>query len=142
MFSNTSSSGVPTGALIMNAIEQQHFDFLYEQHLINLKLQGKRPASIDAYSRAIRRITTYFNRTPDTLTTQDLKQYFNCLIQTHSWSTIKLDRNDLQFFYRYTLNKQWEWLDIVVILVMVGMCCNTYLAIYTEVYYPTEILSR
>ncbi|WP_435236779.1 site-specific integrase [Psychromonas sp. PT13] len=97
----------------MNAIEQQRFDFLYEQHLINLKLQGKRPATIDAYSRAIRRIATYFNRTPDTLTTQDLKQYFNGLIQTHSWSTIKLDRNGLQFFYRYTLNKQWEWLDIV-----------------------------
>ncbi|MFA0139618.1 tyrosine-type recombinase/integrase, partial [Vibrio sp. 10N.222.49.F1] len=34
-------------------------------------------------------------------------------IQTHSWSTIKLDRNGLQFFYRYTLGKQWEWLNIV-----------------------------
>ena len=90
----------------MNPIQQQHFDFLYEQHLINLKLQGKRPATIDAYSRAIRRITTYFNRTPDTLTAQELKQYFNGLIQTHSWSTIKLDRNGLQFFYRYTLKKQ------------------------------------
>jgi len=43
----------------------------------------------------------------------DLKDYFNNLIQTHSWSTVKLDRNGLQFFYRYTLNKQWEWLNIV-----------------------------
>jgi hypothetical protein len=51
----------------MNTIEQQHFDYLYQQHLINLKLQGKRPATIDAYSRAVRRITDYFNRTPDTL---------------------------------------------------------------------------
>ncbi len=97
----------------MNTIDQQRFDFLYEQHLINLKLQGKRPATIDAYSRAIRRITTYFNRTPDTLSTYDLKQYFNDLIKTHSWSTVKLDRNGLQFFYRYTLNRQWEWLNIV-----------------------------
>lgn len=97
----------------MNTLEQQHFDHLYHQHLINLKLQGKRPATIDAYSRAVRRITAYFDRTPDTLSTNNLKQYFNSLIQTHSWSTVKLDRNGLQFFYRYTLDRQWEWLSIV-----------------------------
>jgi integrase/recombinase XerD len=89
----------------MNTLEQQH--------LINLTLQGKRPATIDAYSRAVRRITAYFDRTPDTLSTNNLKQYFNALIQTHSWSTVKLDRNGLQFFYRYTLDRQWEWLSIV-----------------------------
>ena len=97
----------------MNAIEQQHFDSLYHQHLINLTLQGKRPATIDAYSRAVRRITVYFDRTPDRLSIQDLKLYFNALIQSHSWSTVKLDRNGLQFFYRYTLQRQWEWLSIV-----------------------------
>ncbi|MDO7085592.1 site-specific integrase [Pseudocolwellia sp. AS88] len=66
-----------------------------------------------AYARAVRRITHYFDQVPDTLTTAHLKQYFNSLIKTHSWSTIKLDRNGLQFFYRYTLDKQWEWLSIV-----------------------------
>jgi len=45
----------------MDIHEQQHFDLLYEQHLTNLTLQGKRPATIDAYSRAIRRIATYFD---------------------------------------------------------------------------------
>ncbi|WP_231731516.1 tyrosine-type recombinase/integrase [Colwellia sp. TT2012] len=75
--------------------------------------KGKRPATIDAYSRAVRRVTEYFDQAPDTLTTANLKLYFNSLIQTHSWSTVKIDRNGLQFFYRYTLNKQWEWLSIV-----------------------------
>ncbi len=97
----------------MNSLEQQRFNILYEQHLTNLKLQGKRPATIDAYSRAVRRISTYFDRSPDGLTTADLKDYFANLIQTHSWSTVKLDRNGLQFFYRYTLERQWEWLNIV-----------------------------
>jgi site-specific recombinase XerD len=97
----------------MNFSEQQRFNVLYEQHLTNLKLQGKRPATIDAYSRAVRRITQYFDRTPDTLTTDDLKTFFAALIQSHSWSTVKLDRNGLQFFYKYTLNKQWQWLNIV-----------------------------
>ena len=97
----------------MDKYQQQHFDFLYHQHLTNLTLQGKRPSTIDAYSRAVRRITAYFDRCPDILTTQDLKQYFHALIQTHSWSTVKLDRNGLQFFYRYTLDKTWQWIDIV-----------------------------
>jgi len=97
----------------MNTSEQQHFDLLYQQHLTNLTLQGKRPATIDAYSRAVRRITAFFDRTPDTLTKADLKHYFAQLIETHSWSTIKLDRNGLQFFYRYTLERQWQWLNIV-----------------------------
>jgi integrase/recombinase XerD len=72
-----------------------------------------RPATIDAYSRAVRRITNFFDRSPDTLTKADLKGYFAQLIQSHSWSTIKLDRNGLQFFYKHTLERQWEWLNIV-----------------------------
>lgn len=97
----------------MNTSELQHFNLLYQQHLTNLTLQGMRPATIDAYSRAVRRITAFFDRTPDTLNKVDLKHYFAQLIETHSWSTVKLDRNGLQFFYRHTLEREWEWLNIV-----------------------------
>ncbi len=97
----------------MNTSEQQRFDFLYEQHLTNLTLQGKRPATIDAYSRAVRRIAAYLDCCPDNLSTDDLKRYFAQLIASHSWSTVKLDRNGLQFFYRHVLNQQWQWLNIV-----------------------------
>jgi integrase/recombinase XerD len=45
----------------MNTSEQQRFDCLYQQHLTNLTLQGKRPATIDAYSRAVRRISACVN---------------------------------------------------------------------------------
>ncbi len=97
----------------MNPTEQKRYNILYEQNLTNLTLQGKRPATIDAYSRAVRRISQFFDRCPDTMTTADLKRYFTSLIHSHSWSTVKLDRNGLQFFYRYTLEKEWQWLDIV-----------------------------
>lgn len=97
----------------MNTQQQHRFDTLYQQHLNNLTLQGKRPATIDAYARAVRRIAGFFDCPPDNLTQAQLKAYFVSLIRTHSWSTVKLDRNGLQFFYRYTLNKQWAWLNIV-----------------------------
>ncbi len=57
----------------MNTSQAQRYNFHYEQHLINLRLQGKRPSTIDAYARAVRRITHYFDQAPDTLTTADLK---------------------------------------------------------------------
>ncbi len=74
----------------MNNNELAHYNNLYEQHLTNLKLQGKRPATIDAYARAVRRISHHFDCCPDTLTTVQLKMYFASLMKTHSWSTIKL----------------------------------------------------
>ncbi|HAS6112259.1 TPA: tyrosine-type recombinase/integrase [Vibrio vulnificus] len=97
----------------MTPSEKERFDALYQQHLTQLKLQGKRAKTISAYSLAVRRITEYFDRCPDTLTIEDLRRYFSQLIGQVSWSTIKLDRCGLQFFYKHTLNKQWEWIGII-----------------------------
>jgi site-specific recombinase XerD len=97
----------------VNAIEQARFNPLYEQMLQALKLQGKRPKTIEAYSRAVRRVAGFYDRCPDTLDAAQLKTYFASLLETHSWSTIKLDRNGLQFFYKHVLDKQWEWVDII-----------------------------
>ncbi|PSW28527.1 integrase [Photobacterium phosphoreum] len=97
----------------MNNEQQQRSDYLYEQHVTHLTLQGKRPATIDGYSRALRRITHHLDKSPDTLTTNDLKRYFAQLIKTHSWSTVRIDRNGLQFFFKHVLQRDWEWLNIV-----------------------------
>ena len=92
----------------MNSQQQAHCQQLYTSHLNHLTLQGKRPATIDAYARAVRRITDFFDCPPDELSLAQLKTYFVELIHSHSWSTVKLDRNGLQFFYKFTLEKEWE----------------------------------
>ncbi len=97
----------------MNTIEQARFTPLYKSMLQALQLQGKQPKTIEAYARAVRRIADFFDRCPDNLTATELKDYFAALLKTHSWSTIKLDRNGLQFFYRHVLGKQWEWVTII-----------------------------
>ncbi len=48
----------------------------------------------------------------DRLTQDQIKDYFSALVKSHSWSTVKVDRNGLQFFYRHVLNQQWTWGDI------------------------------
>lgn len=88
----------------MTPSEKERFDALYQQHLIQLKLQGKRAKTISVYSLAVRRITEYFDRYPDTLTIEGLRRYFSQLIGQASWSTIKLDRCGLQFLYKRSTN--------------------------------------
>ncbi len=97
----------------MNQQEQERFDRLYQQHLKTLKLQGKAQNTIDAYARAVRRISSHFGCCPDRLSPENLQDYFADLVETHSWSTIKIDRNGLQHFWKFVLKKEWEWIRIV-----------------------------
>lgn len=50
---------------------------------------------------------------PGDLSRKELKDYFSHLLKTHSWSTIKCDRNGLRFFYQHVLERNWEWVTIV-----------------------------
>lgn len=97
----------------MNKAQQTRFDSLYQRHVSALQRQGKAATTIDVYSRAVRRITAYFDQCPDRLTEDQLKDHFTALVKSHSWSTVKSDRNGLQFFYKHVLNKEWTWVDIV-----------------------------
>lgn len=97
----------------MEASEQTRFEALYAQHLRALKLQGKADATSDSYARAVRRAAAYFDRCPDQLSTEDFKNYFASLIDTRSWSLVKIDRSGLQFFYKHVLGREWPWVDMV-----------------------------
>ena len=97
----------------MNKAQQKRYQLLYQQHVNASHRQGKAATTIDVYSRAVRRITEFYDLCPDRLTEDHLKEYFDALIKSHSWSTVKVDRNGLQFFYKYVLNKEWTWIDIV-----------------------------
>ena len=97
----------------MNKAQQAKFDSLYQQHVNALLRQGKAATTIDVYSRAVRRITTFLDTPPDRLTPDHFKTYFDSLVKSHSWSTVRIERNGLQFFYKYVLGKQWDWIAIV-----------------------------
>jgi integrase/recombinase XerD len=97
----------------MKPVEQPRCKLLYPAMLRALKLQGMTEKTIDAYSRAIRRSAEFFGRCPDDFTAEDLQTYFAALLESHSWSTVKLGRCGLQFFYRYVLKRPWEWTEIV-----------------------------
>ena len=97
----------------MNPSEQIRFDKLYERHLRALKLQGLSDKTIDVYARAVRRITQHYDCCPDQLTIEQLETHFAELVESHSWSTVKVDRNGLQFFYQHVLKRDWTWVNII-----------------------------
>jgi integrase/recombinase XerD len=97
----------------MHQAETKRFNELYQRHLRLLKLQGKAQKTIDAYSRAVRRIRDFFDCCPDLLTLDQRETYFSNLVQSHSWSTVKIDRNGLQFFWKHVLDRDWQWVNIV-----------------------------
>jgi site-specific recombinase XerD len=85
----------------------------YQKHQKYLKIKGLQPKTIDAYSRAIRRIGNYFNGQLANLSSDQLLDYFHDLLGSHSWSTVKLDLYGLKFFYTNVLNKTWEEIPLV-----------------------------
>ncbi|MGH8591554.1 MAG: tyrosine-type recombinase/integrase [Gammaproteobacteria bacterium] len=108
-----SISSVIAREFIMQAEEQIRFDHLYRSHLRALKLQGLSDKTIDVYARGVRRIAHHYDCCPDQLTIEQLEIYFAELVESHSWSTVKVDRNGLQFFWQHVLKRDWSWVEIV-----------------------------
>ena len=89
------------------------FNKYYTKHCKYLKLKGLQPKTIEAYARAIRRVGNYFDAQLDHLTSDQLLDYFNDLLHSHSWSAVKLDLYGLKFFYTNVLKKTWEDIPLI-----------------------------
>jgi len=100
-------------AFRMNPSEQERFYRLYANAIQAMKLHGLRKKTIDSYCLTLRRVASFFERCPDHLTTDEFKSYFASLTDQYSWSTVKVDLSSLQFFHRYVLDREMEWVKIV-----------------------------
>ena len=91
----------------MQSSTRVDFDQRYQTHLKHLKLKGLQPKTIDAYSRAIRRMGDYFEHRIDHLSPEQLTNYFSDLIASHSWSAVKLDLYGFKFYTLNVLGQPW-----------------------------------
>ena len=86
---------------------------LYKCYFNEFTLQGKQPKTIEMYSRALRKVGNYFDYCPDHLTQDQLKTYFLDVASNVLWSSAKVARNAIQFFYKHVLDRPWTWVKIV-----------------------------
>lgn len=97
----------------MRTSNDPQFNHYYELHCKHLKLKGLQPKTIDAYTRALRRIGDYFDFQVDNLTQNQLLDYFHTLLVRLSWSAVKLDLCGLKFFYIHVLKKPWTDVQLI-----------------------------
>lgn len=98
----------------MTRNEQRRFDRLHDQLLRALKRHGKARKTIEAYARGVRRLAAFVDHCPDDLSVDELNAYFDQLIDSHGWSTVKIDRNGIRFFYEHILGEPMPRLVMVV----------------------------
>jgi integrase/recombinase XerD len=80
------------------------------------RLQGKAPTALDVYARAVRRVVERFGCCPDQLSVEQFQIHFAELIDTRSWSLVKVELCGLQFFFSMPWRCNglgWSWLNIV-----------------------------
>ena len=93
--------------------EDPQFNKYYTKHCKYLKLKGLQSKTIDAYTRDLRRIGNYFDGQLDNLGQDQLLDYFHELLDSHSWSAVKLDLYGLKFFHTNILKKTWEDIPLI-----------------------------
>lgn len=97
----------------MTPSNNEQFNRYYDTHCKYLQLRGYQPKTIEAYSRAIRRIGEYFDYSLDDLLENQLLDYFTDLLDRLSWSAVKLDLYGLKFFYTHVLKKEWNNIPLI-----------------------------
>lgn len=88
---------------------------LRQKMIEDMQLHSFADRTQDSYLRAVRQLAEYFNKSPDQISEEELRQYFLYLknVKKASRSTITLALCGIKFFYERTLQQQWSTLDLV-----------------------------
>ena len=98
----------------MNAYHRRKFDEQYALFTRLLILQGYSKATLDLYTRGIRRFAEWLGVCPSSRRTRsDFEAYFSALIQTHSWSTVKCHRNAIMRYWELVLERPWDHVELI-----------------------------
>lgn len=88
---------------------------LRQRMIEDLQLRGLSTRTQEAYVRAVRMLAEYFHRSPETLSEEELRQYFVYVKQERHWSRSTMTQAlcGIKFFYEQTLKQAWPLFEIV-----------------------------
>jgi integrase/recombinase XerD len=80
---------------------------LRQRMLEDMRMRNLSSGTQANYVRAVARFAKYFNRSPEALTHEHVRQYLLYLVQERhvSWSSYNVSRSAIQFLYRVTLGR-------------------------------------
>jgi integrase/recombinase XerD len=88
---------------------------LRKRFIEDMQLRGMAERTIDTYSRAVLLLAKHFNKSPEIITEEELRQYFlyNKNIRKWSRTSSKIALCGIKFFYTHTLKRPWTTLKFV-----------------------------
>ena len=88
---------------------------LRERFTRDLQLRNFSERTVDAYVRAVKQLALHFNKSPDTITEEELKTYFLFNRNVRKWSRAasSISICGIKFFFIHTLAKEWTTFNLV-----------------------------
>jgi integrase len=88
---------------------------LRERMLQDMQLRGFADRTQECYLRSVRLLAQHFNKPPDRITEEELRNYFLHVKNVKKWAraTVTISLCGIKFFYTQTLKQQWTTFDLV-----------------------------
>lgn len=88
---------------------------LRQRMIEDMQLRGLSKRTQEAYVRAVRQLAEYYNKSPEQITEEELRQYFLYLqnVKQVSRSSCIIALCGIKFLYQYTLHRAWPTLNFV-----------------------------
>jgi len=87
----------------------------YQRMIATLQLNGKGEPTQKAYTRAVRMLSEFYNKTPDLVSEAELQEYFLHRKNVNRWApkTMRICYCGIRFFYVHVLARDWHILSIL-----------------------------
>jgi len=85
----------------------------YEKSMRALQLAGKGERTQQCYTRAVRKLVEFFDKTPDQVSETELQDYFLHRRNVDKWSpnTMRICHAGIRFFFVHVLERNWRTFD-------------------------------
>jgi integrase/recombinase XerD len=87
----------------------------YQRMVATLQLNGKGERTQQAYTRSVRMLSQFYDKTPDLISEHELQEYFLHRKNVNHWSpkTMRICYCGIRFFYVNVLKRDWHILSIL-----------------------------
>jgi len=84
----------------------------YQQSMNALQLAGMSQETQKVYSRSVLQLVNFYQKSPDRISEQELRDYFLYRINCDHWanSTLRIAYSGIKFFFQKVLRRQWPLL--------------------------------
>ena len=87
----------------------------YQKSINTLSLNGKGERTQEAYTRALRMLVKFYDKSPEDITEQELEDYFLRRKNVDHWSpnTMRICYCGIRFYFVQVLQRNWHLFDIL-----------------------------